>query len=477
MNYYGYYHTYKRWILAAILIIIGIYIIIMALDLGNENHSISTTNIVSNNNHMTNAQYVAAKTFFKFNCNNKSLYQFQSSVNSERHVCDQLYLNNGTPTLFSRLHVEFQPFQKWKIVFNDIEEMSLMCSNCHHIQIIKNELYIVPRPKAVNYETRTRSIVMLIKQVVDTFPDIPDLDLFYDVQDILHLPNNKAFFKVPIFGLTKSKKINSGLHADGIILMPCFTLWSWPEARAGRWRKKVQSIIETSRQLEYEKRIPKLFWRGVFNDKRKWIIDAAKRYPDIMDIAPMNWYGPKNFLALEHSVTYKTLEEHCNYKYLLHQEGVSYSSRIKYLLLCGSPVIYPIIDDWEEYWYHLLQNDTNIIFIKANGTEKMLENTINYLKQHEDKAKNIGQRGQQLVLHYLSEQAITCYWWKLIHEYAKLFEYTPILHPNAIHIDDFLLGSSVTTITVIPPIVYWLSYLLLFSGLLLLSLTIYIFRS
>ena len=69
MNYVGYYHTYKRWILASILIIIGIYIV-MALDLGNEKHLISTTNVVSANNHMMNARYIAAKTFFKFSIKN-----------------------------------------------------------------------------------------------------------------------------------------------------------------------------------------------------------------------------------------------------------------------------------------------------------------------------------------------------------------------------------------------------------------------
>jgi protein glucosyltransferase len=365
------------------------------------------------------------------------------SIHSEKHVCDQLYSSNAELSLFTRLHREFQPFNKRKILLADIENISNSCPSCHHIQIIGHRLYNVPRPAAWNYETRSRSVKILIKHVMDTFPDIPDLELFLNVHDIVDLPNglNDAFFNVPIFGITKTNKVRRGLHSDGIVLMPCFTLWSWPEARVGRWSKIFQSILDAGKKMEYEKRVPKLFWRGVEFPKRSWFIKVAKKYPGSMDVGVMKWTRLKNILALTPSDTYKTLEQHCSYKYLLHQEGVTYSSRLKYLLLCGSAVVFNAVEYWEEYWYHLLENDKNIILFEANGNETVLESTLNFLKHQDDKAKDIGSKGRQLVQNYLNEHAVSCYWWKLLHEYAKLIGYKPSLHPDAVHIDDFILGS------------------------------------
>ena len=41
-------------------------------------------------------------------------------------------------------------------------------------------------------------------------------------------------------------------------------------------------------------------------------------------------------------------------RYLLHLPGHGYSARLKYLLLCGSPVIY-YDNQMDEFYYHLLE--------------------------------------------------------------------------------------------------------------------------
>ncbi|UJR16828.1 hypothetical protein I4U23_003727 [Adineta vaga] len=354
------------------------------------------------------------------------------------HICDRLYSNNDTFNLFSRVYIDFQPFNQRKISLVDIKQTTIGCSNCHHIQIIQNKLYIIPRPVIADYETRGQSVLMLLKQVTDTFFDIPNTDLFFDIQDFVEPHDVNAHFKVPIFGLTKMNQTKRGLHEDRIVLMPCFSFWSFPETRLGRWPEKLVSIVENAQKYPYETRLSKLLWRGEYKPKRAWIFAETRQYPNNMDIAIVSWIDNNRTLQLRPTNMYKTPEENCNYKYLLHVEGHSYSSRLKYLLLCGSPVIYPMMDYWQEYWYHLLQNGTNIFLVNANNSGKVLDDAVNYLKEHEHIAKEIGHAGQQLVLDYLSEQAVICYWWKLLSEYVKLFEYTPILHPYAIHIDDFL---------------------------------------
>ncbi|UJR16899.1 hypothetical protein I4U23_003797 [Adineta vaga] len=252
---------------------------------------------------------------------------------------------------------------------------------------------------------------------------------------------NNILFNVPTFAFAKTNKVKVGLRSDGIVPMPCFTLWSWPETRAGRWTEKSQSILNAAQKISYKQRRSKLFWRGVWNWKRIWYIDIAKQYPHTMDIKDVSWNASVDRFAYAASNTYMTLEEHCNYKYLAHLEGSSYSSRLKYLLLCGSPVLYNPVQYWEEYWYHLLRDGENIVVFEKARDEAALNKMIDYLLQNENKMKRIGRKGQQLVQDYLNEHAVSCYWWKLTHEYGKLLGYKPTLHRDAVYIDDFLLGT------------------------------------
>ena len=390
---------------------------------------------------LPNREYIL-KPFFNAICNENPRNKFQFSVNSKSHICDQLYPNHLEKGLYSQLLIDIQTFSKRKIIKEDIENMSASCANCHRIQIINNTLYHVPSKTAFEYETRSRSVKTVLKLVTDTFSNFTDMDLFFNVEDTTGLGHfNDVLFNVPVFALTKSKKVKHGLRHENIILMPCFTLWSWPEARAGRWKGKLNSILNAGLRLKFEERTPKAFWRGVFNNGgRRWFHSLSAKYPNLVDVQQNVWSKHDNALPLVGSEAYTTLEDHCKFKYLLHIEGGSYSSRLKYLLLCGSTVIYDRGNHWDEYWYHLLEHNQNVILFEKRGNEDEFNKTLDYLRKNEDKAKEIGNQGRQLVSHYLSENAISCFWWKILDEYGKLIGYKPTLHPDAIPMEDYLLG-------------------------------------
>jgi len=390
---------------------------------------------------LPNREYIL-KPFFNAICNENPRNKFQFSVNSKSHICDQLYPNHLEKGLYSQLLIEMQTFSKRKIVKEDIENMSASCANCHRIQIINNTLYHVPSKTAFEYETRSRSVKTVLKLVTDTFSNFTDMDLFFNVEDTTGLGHfNDVLFNVPVFALTKSKKVKHGLRHENIILMPCFTLWSWPEARAGRWKGKLNSILNAGLRLKFEERTSKAFWRGVFNNEgRTWFHSLSVKYPNLVDVQQNVWSKHDNALPLVGSEAYTTLEDHCKFKYLLHIEGGSYSSRLKYLLLCGSTVIYDRGNHWDEYWYHLLEHNQNVILFEKRGNEDEFKKLHEFLSKNEDKAKEIGNQGRQLVSHYLSENAISCFWWKILDEYGKLIGYKPTLHPDAIPMEDYLLG-------------------------------------
>ena len=80
-------------------------------------------------------------------------------------------------TLFSRIPREFNLFRQ-KITHSDIRNIEAACPECHHIQIIDGELFIVERRTAVNFQTRSRTIKAMLKQVTNTFRSIQDLEMF-----------------------------------------------------------------------------------------------------------------------------------------------------------------------------------------------------------------------------------------------------------------------------------------------------------
>ncbi|UJR13110.1 hypothetical protein I4U23_000134 [Adineta vaga] len=435
----------RRRILIFIVLVLLIFILLMTKFRFQHNVSSLSTNLFSSNKSYSSHCYDVVKPFFRFLCSNNSSNSIPLPINRKKHVCDEFYSTDQEPNLFTRLYLDFQPFQNWKIRLLDIENLSNSCLKCHHIQIIDNKLYHIPRENAFIYETRSRSVKLLIKHMMDTFSDLPDLDLFFSVQDVVDLKSeelNNILFKVPIFGFTKTNWTRIGLRSDAIILMPCFTFWSWPEVRVGRWTKIYQSILDISHKIEYDKRIPKLFWRGVDSWKRDWFINMTSKYSDILDVNVINWNKNVDGLSYIGSNAYTSLEQHCHYKYLAHLEGNTYSARLKYILLCGSPVVNTPIQYWQEYWYHLLIDRKNIIMFEANRNESVLNRTLDILRYNESFIRQIGQQGQWIVKNYLNEHAVTCYWWKLLQEYSKLFAYKPTLHPNAVYIDDFILSKS-----------------------------------
>jgi Glycosyl transferase family 90 len=95
------------------------------------------------------------------------------------------------------------------------------------------------------------------------------------------------------------------------------------------------------------------------------------------------WRVIRSCIASEHlSVfpqAYVSLAEHCQYKYLLHLGGHTYSNRLKWLMLCNSTVVIPRDHrGWEEFFYSsLLRDGVNVVFADSveneQGAWKLLE--------------------------------------------------------------------------------------------------------
>ena len=131
------------------------------------------------------------------------------------------------------------------------------------------------------------------------------------------------------------------------------------------------------------------------------------------------------------------LLEQCQYRYLAFLAGTTYSSRIKYQLLCGSLVLAeePRFVEW---WSRLLVPGVHYAQVEKNWAT--VQPLMQLLRQNPKRAEAVARQGQRLALTALSPTAVDCYWWMLLALSSRVLPpATGPLGPNARPLEDALL--------------------------------------
>lgn len=123
---------------------------------------------------------------------------------------------------------------------------------------------------------------------------------------------------------------------------------------------------------------------------------------------------------------YKTMPEHCDYKYVVQTEGNTYSGRLKYLQMCRSVVVSHKLD-WVQHHYHLLRSsgsEQNFVEVERDWSD--LEDKMQWLLSHDEDAQRIANNSVETFRErYLTQAAEVCYWRRLIREWARVSEFEP----------------------------------------------------
>lgn len=175
--------------------------------------------------------------------------------------------------------------------------------------------------------------------------------------------------------------------------------------------------MEGQQHYSWRNKIPKLLWRGATMGLplRDHLIDVTtnKTWADVVAI---NWHDQE---SMAHDL--KSLAEHCQYKYLMHTEGNSYSGRLKYLQLCQSVIIAHKMD-WIQHHHPLMQKsgpDQN--YVEIDRDLDSLEETILSLQSNSKDAQRIALNSMRTFRErYLTPAAEVCYWRYLIQQWSKV---------------------------------------------------------
>ena len=229
----------------------------------------------------------------------------------------------------------------------------------------------------------------------------------------------------------------SFIQAPQGIMIPDFSFYNWPSSRCPGENSRLfdDFVFNSSGRLDamiknqtrfFESKKNDLFWRGasLMNPKREQQLEKISNASNIpenaVDAKLMEWiFDANNGENLSSQCV--TMNDHCDHRFLLHLQGNTYSSRLKYLLMCGSVVLMPQ-QEYEEWWYPAIPSAD-----VANEDNEIVVHIKNDISDFSEKFKlfhdpNIttgrairtSRRALEFSLEVFSEKSVDCYWGSVI---------------------------------------------------------------
>uniref|UniRef100_A0A3P9IC45 Protein O-glucosyltransferase 1 n=1 Tax=Oryzias latipes TaxID=8090 RepID=A0A3P9IC45_ORYLA len=221
------------------------------------------------------------------------------------------------------------------------------------------------------------------------------------------------------------------------IMYPAWTFWEggpavWPiyPTGLGRWDLMRTDLKKSAAQWPWKKKEPKGFFRGSrTSSERDPLILLSREDPELVDAEYTKnqaWKSEKDTLGRP-PATEIPLVDHCKYKYLFNFRGVAASFRLKHLFLCGS-LVFHVGEEWQEFFYPQLKPWVHYIPVKQDLSD--VRGLLRFVKENDDVAQEIAERGQEFILQHLHMEDVSCYWEQLLTNFSHLLTYKPSRRKN-----------------------------------------------
>ncbi|KAL2444187.1 hypothetical protein ABEF95_015792 [Exophiala dermatitidis] len=270
--------------------------------------------------------------------------------------------------------------------------------------IYDQQLYVIEKTGGI-YSRELATLHALHRAIISAPEPLPNIEFVFNSDD--RIPS------VAIWGYARREQDTK------IWLIPDFGYWSWPETKVGTMREVQMKAVETEQDdgWSWSSKVPKLLWRGATMglELRENFLKAAADQP-WADVKALEW---KNKESMAHDL--KSMPEHCQYKYLAHTEGNSYSGRLKYLQSCKSVVVAHKMD-WIQHHHPLMRSDgPDKNYVQVERSYEDLPEKMAWLQARDRDAERIASNSVQTFRdRYLTPAAEACYWRRLIHGWSMV---------------------------------------------------------
>jgi Glycosyl transferase family 90 len=178
----------------------------------------------------------------------------------------------------------------------------------------------------------------------------------------------------------------------------------------------------------WSERRSQLVWRGTDSNRDRFAFNILANRPEYQKWTDV---GISQMVRLKHDdhehgpVREYIPETHYgDYKWIANIDGAVAAYRMPAVMALGSTVV---LQDspFYEHWYRQLQPFVHYVPMDANFAN--LSSVLEWLREHDAEAQRIGEAGREFVLQHLQPQAILCYWYVFLHEYASHLTYEPTI--------------------------------------------------
>jgi hypothetical protein len=252
--------------------------------------------------------------------------------------------------------------------------------------------------------------------LLNDFIPLPNVDFLLSVEDGFFPQSPED--SVPIFAVAKS------LSHKGVILFPDWCAMNgYPNSQ--------NKIMEGSKQYPWDKKTEKMFWRGATtgnpspnnwrDSSRIKLALLSLQYPDFLDAKITSIIYPSLYVAIQKAGIFGdfvSMTEHVRYKYLIDVDGNTCTWPRCYELLLSNSVMFKQESN-DIQWFYLgiipyehyvpCANDLSDIFDK-----------FQWAKENDILVEKIAKNATDFALHWLSQESVFLYAYRLLEEYAKL---------------------------------------------------------
>ena len=191
-----------------------------------------------------------------------------------------------------------------------------------------------------------------------------------------------------------------------VIAVPDFTFVAWPEARQEGSYEQVYAAL-VAQQARPKSADPRAFFTGLLHERRRRLLRGS---------SPQHVEAHNHAFGATKDAHFVSLDDTCRRRILLHLPGtVTYSSRLKYLLLCNSTVVW--LDEWssepapraawEEFWYPHAQPGVHFVLARTGAD---VNAAVLAAQRDPAAAAAIAHRGALLARRLFAPAAIRDHW-------------------------------------------------------------------
>ncbi|CAN9256188.1 unnamed protein product [Alternaria alternata] len=346
-----------------------------------------------------------------------NLWTFTYPRDKNNYGLDEAQCDSAFPGQYEDIERAVKVRNRWgKVTQADLNSFELT-KGMVRAMIYDRELYIL-ETHMVDNVNRQKAIATLsaIYRAVLAAPstaDIPNIEFVFSVEDLPAQPAK------PIWSLTRR------VQDHNLWLIPDFGFWSWDMPALGTLEEVAQEAVQRETVESWDQKIEKLVWRGkiTFAPKlRRALLDAAKGKP-WSDVGQLKWTDP-NFKE-----QFLGPVDQCNYMFIAHAEGRSYSGSLKYRQLCRSVIVSHKLQWIQHHHYLFRSNGSNQNFVEVERDFSDLSSAMEDLLDHPEKAKRIADNSVQVFRErYLTQAAEACYWRKLMKRWRDVVDWEPQLY-------------------------------------------------